>query len=188
MNTENFDALKRHESTEVDRRTWLHVPSGTLWSTSSDTHQVVEVWCVYYKRKQLVENISWNISRKSKSSKFISTAFANGIIRRSWTVLDSVVNVHMFVISRTFIVGVVSKTREVSWFRSCDTRLARLHVAKLTTHQFVFFLRFFSILWPNCSLWRAQHSFFRVFLKYYYIIAMDKATTSISYPPFVHVP
>ena len=34
---------KRYESTEVDRRTWLHVPSGTLWSTSSDTHQVVEI-------------------------------------------------------------------------------------------------------------------------------------------------
>ena len=28
---------KRYESTEVDRRTWLHVPSGTLWSTSSDS-------------------------------------------------------------------------------------------------------------------------------------------------------
>ena len=35
---------KRYESTEVDRRTWLHVPSGTHWSTSSDTHQVVEIW------------------------------------------------------------------------------------------------------------------------------------------------
>ena len=34
---------KRYESTEVDRRTWLHVPSGTNWSTSSDTHQVVEI-------------------------------------------------------------------------------------------------------------------------------------------------
>ena len=33
---------KRYESTDVDR-TWLHVPSGTLWSTSSDTHQVSEV-------------------------------------------------------------------------------------------------------------------------------------------------
>ena len=31
---------KRYESTEVDRRTWLHVPSGTHWSTSSDTLQV----------------------------------------------------------------------------------------------------------------------------------------------------
>ena len=40
---ENFYALKRYESTEVDRRTWLHVPSGTLWSTNSDTHQVVEI-------------------------------------------------------------------------------------------------------------------------------------------------
>ena len=35
--------LKRYESTEVDRRTLLHVPSGTLWSTSSDTHQVIEI-------------------------------------------------------------------------------------------------------------------------------------------------
>ena len=43
FNTENFDALKHYESTEVDRRTWLHVPSGTHWSTSSDTHQVVEM-------------------------------------------------------------------------------------------------------------------------------------------------
>ena len=40
---DNFDDLKRYKSTEVDRRTWLHVPSGTHWSTSSDTHQVVEI-------------------------------------------------------------------------------------------------------------------------------------------------
>ena len=34
---------KRYESTEVDRRTWYHVPSGTRLSTSSDTHQAVEI-------------------------------------------------------------------------------------------------------------------------------------------------
>ena len=34
---------KRYESSEVDRRTCLHVPSGTLWSTSSDTRQVVKI-------------------------------------------------------------------------------------------------------------------------------------------------
>ena len=34
---------KSYKSTEVDRRTWLHVPSGTPWSTSSDTHHVVEI-------------------------------------------------------------------------------------------------------------------------------------------------
>ena len=34
---------KRYESTKVDRRTSLHVPSGTHWSNSSDTHQVVEI-------------------------------------------------------------------------------------------------------------------------------------------------
>ena len=32
-----------YESTEVNRRTMLHVPSGTPWSNSSDTHQVVEI-------------------------------------------------------------------------------------------------------------------------------------------------
>ena len=39
---------KRYESTGVDRRTWLHVPSGTPWSTSSDTHQVVEIHRDFY--------------------------------------------------------------------------------------------------------------------------------------------
>ena len=34
---------KRYESTEVDSRTWLHVPSGIRWSTRSDTHQIVEI-------------------------------------------------------------------------------------------------------------------------------------------------
>ena len=34
---------KRYESTEIDRKTWLHVPSGTPWSTGSDTHQVVDI-------------------------------------------------------------------------------------------------------------------------------------------------
>ena len=28
---------KRYESTEVDRRTWLHVQSGAHWSTNSNT-------------------------------------------------------------------------------------------------------------------------------------------------------
>ena len=34
---------KRYKQTEVDCRTWLHVPSGTPCSTSSDTHQQVEI-------------------------------------------------------------------------------------------------------------------------------------------------
>ena len=34
---------KRYESTEVVRRTWLHVPSGIHWSTCSETHRVVEI-------------------------------------------------------------------------------------------------------------------------------------------------
>ena len=43
LNTENLMLPKRHESTEADRRTWPHVPSETPWSTSSDTHQEVEI-------------------------------------------------------------------------------------------------------------------------------------------------
>ena len=35
-----FDALK---TLQIDRRAELHVPSGTPLSTSSDTHQVVEI-------------------------------------------------------------------------------------------------------------------------------------------------
>ena len=42
-NTENLMLSKRYESTEVDRRTWLHVPSGLHGPPSSDTHQVVEI-------------------------------------------------------------------------------------------------------------------------------------------------
>ena len=34
---------KRYELTEIHRRTLQHVPSGTLWSTSSDTNQVVKI-------------------------------------------------------------------------------------------------------------------------------------------------
>ena len=48
LNTENLMLSKRYESTEVDRRTWRHVPSGNPWSTSSDTHQVVEIKRDFY--------------------------------------------------------------------------------------------------------------------------------------------
>ena len=34
---------KRYKSTEVDRRTWLHVSSGTPWSIRGDTHRVVNI-------------------------------------------------------------------------------------------------------------------------------------------------
>ena len=36
----NLNISKCYESTKVDHKTW--VPLGTLWSNSSDTHQVVE--------------------------------------------------------------------------------------------------------------------------------------------------
>ena len=52
---------KRYESTEVERRTWLHVPSGKLWSTSSDTHQVSEVMCAcqIYECSVTVSAFKW---------------------------------------------------------------------------------------------------------------------------------
>ena len=34
---------KRYESTAVDHRICLRVPSGTHWSTSSDTQQVAQI-------------------------------------------------------------------------------------------------------------------------------------------------
>ena len=42
--TEILMLSKCNESIEVERRTWLHMPSETLWSTSSDTRQVVEIY------------------------------------------------------------------------------------------------------------------------------------------------
>ena len=50
FNTEKFYALKTLRikveiKNQVDCRTWLHVPYGKLWSTSSDNHQVVKVMC-----------------------------------------------------------------------------------------------------------------------------------------------
>ena len=49
---------KRYKSTEVNRRTGMHMPSGTHWSTSSDIHQVVEIYikrlllrCIYHLKK-----------------------------------------------------------------------------------------------------------------------------------------
>ena len=43
FHTDNLMLSWRDESTEVDRRTWQHVPSRTLLSTSNDSHQVVEI-------------------------------------------------------------------------------------------------------------------------------------------------
>ena len=56
---------KRYESTEVDRRTWLHVLSGTHWSTSSDTHQVVEIQ-IETSTKMYVPFLKCNSGRKDQ--------------------------------------------------------------------------------------------------------------------------
>ena len=49
---------KRYKSTDVDCRTWLHVPSETPWSTSSDTHQVVEILrCIHHFKSELINSM-----------------------------------------------------------------------------------------------------------------------------------
>ena len=65
---------KRYESTEVDRRTWLHVPSGTHWST----HQVVElllrcIWLLHHFKSDLYSNMDhMRISGTEPSSVILS--------------------------------------------------------------------------------------------------------------------
>ena len=70
---------KRYESTEVDRRTWLHVPSGTHWSTSSDTQRVVQIKkrlllrCIHHFKSDLINNMDhMRISGTKPSSVILS--------------------------------------------------------------------------------------------------------------------
>ena len=70
-----FMLSKRYESTYVDHRTWLHVPSGTHWSTSSDNHQVVEIWNKMYTpfSKEFLDNLkfpNFNLITNIKSFNF----------------------------------------------------------------------------------------------------------------------
>ena len=69
---------KLYESTEVDRRTWLHVPSGTLWSTSSGTHQVIEIQdrlllrCIHHFKSEEIYNMDhMHISDNEPSSALV---------------------------------------------------------------------------------------------------------------------
>ena len=54
---------KHYESTKVDRRTLLHVPSETDWSTSSDTNLVVKykkrllLRCIHHFKSNLINNM-----------------------------------------------------------------------------------------------------------------------------------
>ena len=54
---------KRYKSTEVDRRTWLYVLSGTHWSTSRDTYPEVEIWnetstyMLHHFKSDLIDNM-----------------------------------------------------------------------------------------------------------------------------------
>ena len=70
---------KRYESTEVNRRTWLHVPSRNHWSTSSDTRQVVEIKkrlllrCKHHFKSDLINNMDhMRISGNEPSSEILS--------------------------------------------------------------------------------------------------------------------
>ena len=68
---------KRYKVTVVDHRTWLHLPSGTLWSSSSENHQVVEMSkrllqrCIHHS--DLINNMDrMRISGTEPSSEILS--------------------------------------------------------------------------------------------------------------------
>ena len=78
---------KRYESTEVDRRTWLHVPSGTPWSTSGDTQQVVEIKkrllsrCIHHFKSDLINDIDhMRISGTKPSSVILSIPYPKKVV------------------------------------------------------------------------------------------------------------
>ena len=65
---------KRYQSTEIDRRTWLHVPSETLWSNNSDIHQVVEIQIetIHHFESDLINMDHMRISGTEPSSVILS--------------------------------------------------------------------------------------------------------------------
>ena len=82
---------KRYESTEVDRRTWLHVPSVTQWSTSSDTHQVVKIQIETFTKMytpffNLIELTTWTICafRVLNPRQW---SWAKQVVKKSWKVM-----------------------------------------------------------------------------------------------------
>ena len=70
---------KRYESNECECRTWIHLPSGTQWSTSSD---ILQVWnikkklllrCLYHFKSDFINNIDHvRISENEPSSVMLS--------------------------------------------------------------------------------------------------------------------
>ena len=79
---------KHYESIEVDHRTWIHVPSGTPWYTSSDTHQVRI--CLFTKLPSLNDSkeiLIFNLNNSEPIKyKYIyqSVGFNNDIPWKQW--------------------------------------------------------------------------------------------------------
>ena len=84
---------KRYESTEVDRRTWLHVPSGTHWSTSSDTHQVVEIQIETSTATSSFGDVSLNLSNVvAPNSRDVSRPFLKSLKTVAFSIVGDVSN------------------------------------------------------------------------------------------------
>ena len=71
--------FKRYKPTAVNCRTWLHVPSGTPWSTSSDTHQSLKykksliLRCIHNFKSDLINDMDHiSISGTEPSSVILS--------------------------------------------------------------------------------------------------------------------
>ena len=84
--TENVDALIRYEPTQVDCRTWLHVPSWTPWSTSSDTHQVVKIRKRYLLTCICIHHFDSNVINNKDHMRISSTFVLNP---RQWSIANS---------------------------------------------------------------------------------------------------
>ena len=61
FNLEHFWCSKGYDSTEVDYITWLHVPSETRWSNSSDTHQIVEIRKEIFTKMYILFSIGFTL-------------------------------------------------------------------------------------------------------------------------------
>ena len=75
FNMENLMLSKCYKLTKVNRRTWLHMPSETRCSISSDTHQVVEILtqrlilrCIHHYKSDLVNKMDHRRISGNKNS------------------------------------------------------------------------------------------------------------------------
>ena len=124
---------KCYESTIFDRRTWLHVPSGTHWSTSSDTHQVVEIYKETSTR--VLHYIDYHTNRSGQASKeaYESSFFSPSaeinirIPHRGSTHLSCLCYSVVEIVTVKFVFGTIENTPYIIQTRCIYIRIFGLH-------------------------------------------------------------